>query len=64
MRMRAGFEGQNAQSPFPVAEVVDWISVPVGVATLKDMFNDVGDDGARFALMSCHFEEQIAEFAP
>lgn len=64
MRMRAGFEGQNAQSPFPVAEVVDWISVPVGVATLKDTFNDVGDDGARFALMSCHFEEQIAEFAP
>ncbi len=64
MRMRAGFEGQNAQSPFPVAEVVDWISVPVGVATLKDLFSDVGDDSARFALMSCHFEEQIAEFAP
>jgi exopolyphosphatase/guanosine-5'-triphosphate,3'-diphosphate pyrophosphatase len=64
MRMRAGFEGANAASPFPVAQVVDWISVPCGVATLKDLFDDVGDENARFALMSCHFEEQIAGFAP
>jgi exopolyphosphatase/guanosine-5'-triphosphate,3'-diphosphate pyrophosphatase len=46
------------------AHVVDWISVPLGVATLKDMYADVADDSARFALMSCHFEEQLAEFAP
>jgi len=34
------------------------------VATLKDMYDDVADDGARFALMSWYFEEQLAEFAP
>ncbi len=64
MRVRQGFKPGRAGSPFPSAEVVDWISVPLGVATLKDQFSDVADDGARFALMSCHFEELIAEFAP
>jgi hypothetical protein len=44
--------------------VVDWISVPLGVATLRDQFRDVEDDGARFALMSWFFEENLAEFAP
>ena len=34
------------------ARVVDWISVPLGVATLRDQFDDVEDDPARFALMS------------
>ena len=45
-------------------KVVDWKSVPMGVATLKDMFADVDDDCAKFALMSCCFEEQIDEFQP
>ena len=44
--------------------VVDWISVPLGVATLKDLFTDVDDDAARFALMSWHFEEQLHNFSP
>ena len=44
--------------------VVDWKSVPMGVATLKDMFSDVDEDCAKFALMSCYFEEQIDEFLP
>jgi len=44
--------------------VVDWISVPLGVATLKDLFMDVDDDAARFALMSWHFEEQLHGFSP
>lgn len=44
--------------------VVDWISVPLGVATLKDQFTDVEDDAARFALMSWHFEEQLHGFSP
>ncbi len=44
--------------------VVDWISVPLGVATLRDMFADVDDDAARFALMSWYFEEQLADFSP
>lgn len=44
------------------ARVVGWKSVPIGVATLKDLFDDVEGDGAKFALMSCHFEEHIDDF--
>jgi len=62
MRLHAGFH--HAQSPFPAAKVVDWISVPLGVATLRDQFNDVEDDAARFALMSWYFEENLSDFAP
>jgi exopolyphosphatase/guanosine-5'-triphosphate,3'-diphosphate pyrophosphatase len=62
MRLHAGFH--DLESPFPAAKVVDWISVPLGVATLRDQFFDVEDAAARFALMSCFFEENLAEFAP
>jgi exopolyphosphatase/guanosine-5'-triphosphate,3'-diphosphate pyrophosphatase len=62
MRLHTGFK--NADSPFPHAKVVDWISVPLGVATLRDQFQDVEDDSARFALMSWMFEEQLMNFAP
>ena len=62
MRLHAGFHDRS--SPFPAAKVVDWISVPLGVATLRDQFRDVEDDSARFALMSWFFEENLAEFAP
>ena len=63
MRMHAGFV-PGEDDPFPRAKVVDWISIPLGVATLKDQFRDVTDDAARFALMSWHFEECLAEFSP
>lgn len=62
MRLHAGFH--PPESPFPAAKVVDWISVPLGVATLKDQFADVEDDAARFALMSWFFEENLADFSP
>ncbi|KNG95523.1 Ppx/GppA phosphatase family protein [Pseudaestuariivita atlantica] len=62
MRLHAGFH--STESPFPAAKVVDWISVPLGVATLRDQFSDVSDDAARYALMSWFFEENLAEFAP
>ncbi len=62
MRLHNGFK--PAESPFPHAKVVDWISVPLGVATLRDQFSDVDEDAARFALMSCDFEEKLADFAP
>lgn len=62
MRLHAGFH--PPASPLPAARVVDWISVPLGVATLRDQFIDVEDDGARFALMSWFFEEHLAEFTP
>jgi exopolyphosphatase/guanosine-5'-triphosphate,3'-diphosphate pyrophosphatase len=62
MRLHSGFDAGD--SPFPAAKVVDWISVPLGVATLRDQFNDVEDDAARFALMSWFFEENLADFTP
>ena len=62
MRLHTGFK--QGPSPFPHAKVVDWISVPHGVATLRDQFNDVHDDAARFALMSWFFEENLSSFAP
>ena len=62
MRLHNGF--LPSQSPFPHAKVVDWISVPLGVATLRDQYIDVEDDAGRFALMSCHFEEKLADFSP
>lgn len=46
------------------AEVVDWISVPLGVATLHERYLDVRDVRSRFALMSCHFEDAMEEFTP
>ncbi len=62
MRMHTGFH--CPESGKPAARVVDWISVPLGVATLRDQFRDVEDDSAHFALMSWYFEENLAEFAP
>ncbi len=62
MRLHAGFT--VADTVFPAARVVDWISIPLGVATLRDQFDDVEDDTGRFALMSCYFEEHLADFAP
>ncbi len=62
MRLHQGFDYD--ETVFPRAKVVDWISIPLGVATLKDMYDDVADDGARFALMSWFFEEQLATFSP
>ncbi|RFP89351.1 Ppx/GppA family phosphatase [Rhodobacteraceae bacterium 63075] len=62
MRLHTGFKSDTGL--FPAAKVVDWISVPLGVATLKDQFVDVEDDSARFALMSWFFEENLADFAP
>ncbi|WP_456390512.1 Ppx/GppA phosphatase family protein [Profundibacter sp.] len=62
MRMRKGFAQDHSIAGN--ARVVDWISVPLGVATLRDIFDDVEDDAARFALMSCHFEENLAGFSP
>ena len=46
------------------ARIVDFISVPLGVATLHERYADVTDDSARFALMSWYFEESISGFKP
>ena len=62
MRLHGGF--YQAKTDVPAARVVDWISVPLGVATLRDQFSDVEDDAARFALMSWFFEENLTDFTP
>lgn len=62
MRLHAGFKPRDGQPN--AARVVDWISVPLGVATLREQFDDVQDDSARFALMSWAFEEALDSFAP
>jgi len=62
MRLHSGFH--QAITDVPAARVVDWISVPLGVATLRDQFMDVEDDAARFALMSWFFEENLSSFTP
>ena len=60
MRLSGGFKPKGPGE----ARVVDWISVPLGVATLRDQFADVEDDQGRFALMSWYFEEKLANFSP
>lgn len=62
MGLHSGFDGGT--SPASGARVVDWISIPLGVATLREQFGDVSDDSARFALMSWFFEEKLADFSP
>ena len=44
--------------------VVDWISVPFGVTTLKEQYSDVEEDKAAYAMMSWSFEEYISHFGP
>lgn len=60
----APLRGQLRGSAPGGARIVDWISIPSGVATLHQRFEDVGEDRARFALMSWYFEEMMAGFRP
>ena len=55
---------ETATARAAAAHIADWISIPMGVSTLHDRFVDVSDDARRFALMSGHFEERLAPFAP
>lgn len=60
----APLRGKLSEAGALGAKIVDWISVPLGVATLHQRYSDVADDRARFALMSWYFEEFITAFAP
>ena len=65
MRAQAIVELQMSGAARPgAARIVDFISVPLGVATLHERYADVADDSARFALMAWFFEEQICGFKP
>ena len=63
MHMHHGFRSGEKPNRYG-AKVIDWISVPLGVATLRDQFNDVDDDAGCFALMSLMFEEKLEQFIP
>ena len=63
MRLDIRNRVRNGHAPGQ-ARIVDFISVPLGVATLHERFDDVEDESARFALMSWYFEEHLAKFAP
>lgn len=64
-RAQAILDLRMSGTPAPgAARIVDFISVPLGVATLHERYADVAEDTARFALMSWYFEERIAGFRP
>ncbi len=53
----------SAQPDTGEVQVVDWVSIPVGVATLQDKFAEILDPSRRFGLMTWYFEELIEGFA-
>ncbi len=54
-----GIDAETGVKLHSSARLIDWISVPYGVATLSARYSDVTCDSARYALMSCCFEEKI-----
>ncbi|MEM7526388.1 MAG: Ppx/GppA phosphatase family protein [Pseudomonadota bacterium] len=46
------------------AHVCDWVSVPLGVSTLRDRFAGWTDDAARFEAMGAAFREALSGFRP
>ncbi|MEL7464297.1 MAG: Ppx/GppA phosphatase family protein [Pseudomonadota bacterium] len=56
----AGGDGGGAEDR---ARIIDWVSIPVGVATLEDKFAEILDPSRRFGLMTWYFEELIEGFA-
>ena len=65
-KLQLGFKNKNyskfENSKKDHIKIVDWISVPLGVATLLERFSDVDDENARFYIMSCYFEQKIENF--
>ena len=48
-----------------VAEVIDWLSIPLGVSTLSQRYFDIEvKDVVKFALMACEFEDHLSSFLP
>ena len=47
-----------------VAEVIDWLSIPLGVSTLSQRYFDIEEDVVKFALMACEFEDHLSSFLP
>ncbi|MEM6354732.1 MAG: Ppx/GppA family phosphatase [Pseudomonadota bacterium] len=60
--LHPGEECQHARAA--AAHICDWVSVPLGVSTLRDRFGGIADDRARFAAMAGAFGEALKSFAP
>jgi exopolyphosphatase/guanosine-5'-triphosphate,3'-diphosphate pyrophosphatase len=64
MRIPGELKRPKEVDGFAGVKVVDWISVPFGVTTLKEQYSDVEGDKASYAMMSWYFEEYITQFGP
>ncbi|SDZ89687.1 Ppx/GppA phosphatase family protein [Rubrimonas cliftonensis] len=61
---RRGALEADARARAAAAHIVDWVSAPVGVATLHDRFSRIENPKARFDAMCAAFEDEIRAFAP
>jgi exopolyphosphatase/guanosine-5'-triphosphate,3'-diphosphate pyrophosphatase len=61
---RRGVMEADARARAAAAHIVDWISAPVGVATLHDRFAHLSEPRARFDAMSECFEALVGDFGP
>lgn len=55
---------ETATARAAAAHIADWISVPMGVSTLHDRFDEIAEPAARFGAMADCFEDQLAAFGP
>lgn len=53
----------SARARAAEAHIADWVSIPMGVATLYDQFSGFGDEPARFDSMRRAFTEGLSSFA-
>lgn len=61
---RRGVLEADARARAAAAHIVDWISAPVGVATLHDRYGHIEDASRRFSEMSEFFRSRLGAFAP
>ena len=61
---RRGVLEADARARAAAAHIVDWVSAPVGVATLHDRFIGLANPRARFEAMTECFEALIGDFGP
>ena len=60
---RRGVLEADARARAAGAHILDWISVPLGVATLHDRHAPIADARMRYAAMRSDFRSQLAKFA-
>jgi len=61
---RRGALNADDRARAAAAHIVDWVSAPLGVATLHARFQHLTDARARYDAMRACFEAEVAAFAP